>query len=79
MSIIEEFGGMTVTTEFEFKKESPMKRNKVSIKSKIGVVISGFAKLADGLVNIFSLGNFNPELSYKWAKYRLRTGKFSDQ
>lgn len=46
-----------------------------ALRYYINNIISGFAKLSDGLLIILSLGNYNSDLSYQWAKYRLKNFK----
>lgn len=54
------------------------KRIKASKVHKLGNMVFGLCAIGDGLVNVLSLGNYNPQLTLNWSMYRRKTGKLCD-
>jgi len=55
-----------------------MERIKASPKHKLGNMTNGVCAITEGLILIFTLGNYHPGLQIRWSIYRLKTGKLHD-
>jgi hypothetical protein len=52
---------------------------RISFSEKLGNMISGFFGIIDGIFSIITLGNWSPDLSMWFEKWRMRNGYLADQ
>ena len=51
---------------------------KSSVRHKFGNVIGGLCCIVDGLVLVFTIGNYNSRIQLKWNMHRRTTGLVGD-